>query len=39
MHAYIIGFSDKTERLQFEAVWKLNNQRRQNISLNNNGRA
>jgi predicted GIY-YIG superfamily endonuclease len=38
MHAYIIGFSDKTERLQFEAVWKLNNQRRQNISLNNNGR-
>jgi predicted GIY-YIG superfamily endonuclease len=38
MHAYVIGFSDKTERLQFEAAWKLNNQRRQNISLNNNGR-
>jgi predicted GIY-YIG superfamily endonuclease len=38
MHAYVIGFSNKSERLQFEAIWKLNNQRRQNISLNNNGR-
>ena len=37
MHAYVLGFSNKTERLQFEAEWKLNNRRKQNISLNNNG--
>jgi predicted GIY-YIG superfamily endonuclease len=38
MHAYIVGFNDKTERMQFEAEWKLNNQRRHNVSLTNNGR-
>ncbi len=38
MHAYVVGFNNKTERLQFEAEWKLNNQRRQNTSLNNIGR-
>jgi predicted GIY-YIG superfamily endonuclease len=38
MHACVVGFNDETERMHFEAEWKLNNQRRQNVSLTNNGR-
>ena len=37
IHAYVIGFCNRSERLQFESEWKLNNRRRTNISLNNNG--
>ena len=38
IHAYVIGFDTKQQRLQFESRWKLINQRRANVSLNNNGR-
>jgi hypothetical protein len=34
----MVGFNDKTKRLQFKAEWKLNNQQRQNMSLTNNSR-
>jgi predicted GIY-YIG superfamily endonuclease len=38
MHACVVGFNDKTERMHFEAEWKVNNQRRQNVALTKNGR-
>ena len=40
LHAYVVGFEDKGDRLRFESEWKLtvNNIRRQHISLNNKGR-
>jgi predicted GIY-YIG superfamily endonuclease len=37
MHACVVGFNDKTERLRFEAEWKLNNQQRRNMPLTNDG--
>jgi hypothetical protein len=38
MHAYVVGFENRSQREEFEAIWKITNVRRHNISLNNNGR-
>jgi hypothetical protein len=37
MHACVVGFNDKTERLRFKTKWKLNNQQRKNMPLTNDG--